>query len=189
MKFQQEFTPIALSELHREAALMRIEGWRFMQTHAVNTDAGVDLYYSFMKDGLARNLVVQGVTKDDAVPSITDLFLAAFVFENEARELFGVDMRDIAIDFAGAMYAPAESEPMTYLSPEQKAARDKARAAAAAKQAKAQGGAEVPEEGGSAAPAKARAFVMTPERRARLDAGGDGGAAKARRAGDVLHRG
>ena len=167
MQFESEFTPIALENLHHEAAVMKVDGWRFIQTHAVNTDNGVDLYYSFMKDGHIQNLKVQGVTKDQQVPSITDLFLAAFVFENEARELFGVDMRDIAIDFSGAMYAPAQQEPMTFMTPEQKAARDKARKAQAAKAAKA--AAPQQEEGASKPAPAAHVFVMTPERRERLD--------------------
>ena len=135
MAFQSEFTPLGLDELHREAAVLKTEGWRFVQTHAVKCDEGVDLYYSFMKDGRLVNYRIEGV-KNEPVPSITDLFLAAFVFENEARELFGIDMRDIAIDFEGAMYAPAIGEPMTIISPEQKAAREKAKKAAAAKKAK-----------------------------------------------------
>lgn len=166
MAFQQEFVPLELEQLHRAAAVLKVEGWRFIQTHAVNTDDGIDLYYSFMKDGRVVNYRVAGVQKGQAVPSITDLFLAAFVFENEARELFGVDMRDIAIDFDGALYAPAQAEPMTIITPEQKAARDKARKAAEAKAAKDAAPAEAPE---GAAPAKG-GFVMTPERRARLDA-------------------
>ena len=161
MAFNSEFVDLPLERLHAEASIMKGENWRFIQTHAVNTDDGIDLYYSFMKDGVARNYRVKGVKKGTPVPSITDLFLAAFVFENEARELFGVDMRDIAIDFHGGLYAPAEQEPMTIITPEQKAARDKARKAqlkaSAAKadepKAQAQGG-----------------FVMTPERQARLDA-------------------
>ena len=166
MSFETEFVDIALEDLHRESAIMKTEGWRFIETHAVKTDEGVDLYYAFMKDGLAKNIKITGVT-DQPVPSITDLFLAAFVFENEARELFGVDMHDIAIDFAGAMYAPAVSEPMTIITPEQKAAREKARKAAEAKAAKS--ASEAAEDSGSAAPT-GHVFVMTPERRQRLDA-------------------
>lgn len=167
MTLETAFIPLQLDCLHREAAIKKADGWRFIQTHAVNGENGVDLYYSFMKDGLIENYRIAGVGKDDAVPSITDLFLAAFVFENEARELFGVDMRDIAIDFAGAMYAPAIDAPMTFISPEQKAAKDKAKKAAAAKAAKAAQG-----EGAESAPAEGQTggFVMTPERKARLDA-------------------
>lgn len=190
MAFETEFVDLPLEKLHREVAVRKADGWRFIQTHAVNTDDGVDLYYSFMKDGYTMNLRVAGVTKENIVPSITDLFLAAFVFENEARELFGVNMQGIAIDFAGAMYAPAESEPMTFISPKQKAAREKAAKAAAAKAAKeaagdagaagsAAGGAgEGAAAGDAGAPGGAapgggtrrRIFIMTPERQARLDA-------------------
>ena len=167
MTYETEFVEIPLDDLQREASIMKANGWRFIQTHAVNGEDGVDLYYSFMKDGAVRNYKIAGVKKETPVQSITNLFLAAFVFENEARELFGVDMRDIAIDFQGAMYAPAEPEPMTFMSPEQKAARDKAAKAAAAKAAK---GAEGDDAGGDSRTSAPRGFVMTQERRARLDA-------------------
>ena len=167
MTFEAKFVEIELGSLRREAAVMKAESWRFIQTHAVYTDDGVDLYYSFMKDGAIRNLKVKGVQPGTPVPSITDLFLAAFVFENEARELFGVNMQGIAIDFDGGLYAPAESEPMTIISPEQKAAREKARKAAAAKAAKNTGMAGEPS---SEAPARPGGFVMTDEKRAKLEA-------------------
>lgn len=167
MTFEANFVEIELGSLRREAAVMKAESWRFIQTHAVYTDDGVDLYYSFMKDGAIRNLKVKAVQPGVPVPSITDLFLAAFVFENEARELFGVNMQGIAIDFGGGLYAPAESEPMTIISPEQKAAREKARRAAAAKAAKDTGAAGGPS---SQAPARSSGFVMTDEKRAKLEA-------------------
>ena len=175
MSLTTEFVPLELEHLRREAAIMKHDGWRFIQTHAVYTDDGVDLYYSFMKDGHIVNYWIKGVQKGTPVPSITDIFLAAFVFENEARELFGVDMRDIAIDFAGAMYAPAVNEPMTIISPEQKAAKDKALKAAAKASEKASANRESGASSASEKPAAAtmggrRVFIMTPERQARLDA-------------------
>lgn len=110
-------------------------GWRFVQILATKTDEGIDLVYSFMKDGALENLVA-AITPDVVVPSITDQFLAAFVFENEIHDLFGVNIEGIAIDFKGNFYKLAQKEPMTIMSPEQKAARDKAAKIAAAKAAK-----------------------------------------------------
>lgn len=127
---------IALDELHPLAVKLKGEGYRFVQTHAVNTDAGIDLYYTFMKDGVLHNYKVAGVMPDQPVPSVTDQFLSAFVFENEARELFGVDMHDIAIDFGGRMYDVSDKAPMTYVSPVQKKEIDKARRAALAREQK-----------------------------------------------------
>ena len=141
MALQTEFILIPAEELHALAVQKKEEGARFVQLLGVTTEQGIDVYYSFMTDGVLSNYCVKGVTKDMHLPSITDQFLAAFVFENETRELFGVDIRDIAIDFGGNLYKLAEKEPMTYISPEQLAAREKAKkvaAAAAAKAAKAE---------------------------------------------------
>ena len=68
MKFESEFTPIALDELHHEAAVMKVDGWRFIQTHAVNTDNGIDLYYSFMKNGHIKNLKVAALATAATFP-------------------------------------------------------------------------------------------------------------------------
>lgn len=126
-KFSQGFAPISLDWVHDLAAQRKAEGWRYVQTLAVNTEKGVDLIYSFMKDGVLDNKVVRDVPRDAVVPSITDLYLEAFVFENEIHDLFGVEIDGIAIDFGGNFYQLAVKEPMTIISPEVQAAREKAR--------------------------------------------------------------
>lgn len=137
MTFQSEFIPLALENLSALAAEKKTQGARFVQMLCVNTEDGIDLVYSFMEEGALKNYEIKGVKKGTAVPSVTDQFLAAFVFENEAHDLFGVDVRNIAIDFGGNFYALAQKEPMTIVSPEQHAAREKAKKLAAAKAAKA----------------------------------------------------
>lgn len=132
-----EFVPLELEALPALAATCKEQDWRFVQMLCVNTEDGIDLIYSFMKDGVLVNHVIKGVQKGTVVPSITDRYLAAFVFENEAHDLFGVQISDIAIDFGGNFYALAQKEPMTVISPAQKAAREKAAKLAAAKAAKA----------------------------------------------------
>jgi len=185
MALQTEFVPLQLGELHACAEKMKEEGYRFIQTHAVHVDDGTDLYYSFMKDGKVTSYRIEGVKATDPVPSITDVFLAAFVFENEARELFGVDMHDIAIDFDGAMYAPAESEPMTFISPEMKAAKDKARKAAAAKAAKeAKDAAAASAEKKPAVDIEAKLAGMDPEKAAKVRAAMEAKAAKEAKAAE-----
>ena len=189
MAFSSEFIEIPLAEAHTTAERMQTEGARFVQVHAVNGEDGVDLYYTYDIEGTLTNYKVVGITKDDVVPSISDVFLAAFVFENEARELFGIDLRDIAIDFGGNMYTLAETEPMTYLSPELAAAKAKARAAEAAKAAKAakqkaesEGGAETPAKADAdakkAADLEAKLASMDPEKAAKFRAAMEAKAAK-----------
>lgn len=135
-RFSQVFNEVSLAEVHDLAARRAEEGWRYVQILAVNTEEGIDLVYSYMKDGLLENDTVAAVGADDAVPSITDLFLEAFVCENEIHDLYGVAIENIAIDFGGMFYQLAEKAPMTVVSPEQLAAREKAKKIAAAKAAK-----------------------------------------------------
>ncbi len=166
MGFSSEFVPLAVSELPAFAADRKRDGWRFVQILAAKTDAGCDLVYSFMKDGALENRVVP-VEKGAEVPSITDRFLAAFVFENEIHDLFGVDIKGIAIDFGGNFYSLAHAEPMTIITPAQKAARDKAAKLAAAKAAKEKAEGEKPE---GADDREAKLAGMDPEKAAKVRA-------------------
>ncbi|MBC2889547.1 NADH-quinone oxidoreductase subunit C [Gordonibacter massiliensis (ex Traore et al. 2017)] len=136
MTLETTFVPLTVEGLPALAAAKKADGWRFVQILAVNTEEGIDLIYSFMKGNLLENCEIKAVQKDAVVPSITDQFLEAFVFENETHDLFGVNVQGIAIDFGGNFYALAQKEPMTIISPEQKAAREKARKVAEAKAAK-----------------------------------------------------
>ena len=137
MAIPATYTEVSIEGLPALAARMQAEGARFVQVLAVNTESGIDVQYTFMQDGCLNNFTIKGVRKEMPIPSITDRFIAAFVFENEIHDLFGLDIRNIAIDFKGHFYATAVKEPMTVISPEQKAAREKAAKAAAAKAARA----------------------------------------------------
>ena len=135
-KFTQTFAPLKLGQVHDLAAARAAEGWRYVQILAVNTEEGIDLVYSYMKDGHLENFTVKAVQKTDVVPSITDVFLEAFVCENEIHDLYDVAIANIAIDFGGMFYQLSSKAPMTVVSPEQLAAREKAKKIAAAKTAK-----------------------------------------------------
>lgn len=171
MEFASTFTPLALGELSEFAAERKRDGWRFVQILATKTEEGFDLVYSFMKDGRLENFVM-GIQKDAVVPSITEHFLAAFVFENEIHDLFGVTVKGIAIDFGGNFYKLAKKEPMTIMSPAQKAARDKAAKLAAAKAAKAKESAAADKSAGEGTDAalEAKLANMDPEKAAKVRA-------------------
>ena len=126
MAIPAQYQEISVEGLPALSERMQTEGHRFVQVLAVNTEAGIDVQYTFMKDGVLEVFTIKGVTPEIPIPSITDRFIAAFVFENETHDLFGMDVQGIAIDFGGNFYALAQKEPMTIISPEQKAAREKA---------------------------------------------------------------
>ena len=185
MALQPEMHVIALSELPALSDAKKVSGARFVQMHCVCTDDGVfDAIYSWMEDDIVlKNYKIEGLTSKDVISSVTNNFLAAFVFENEAHDLFGANIEGIAIDFQGHFYNIKATTPMSILSPEQKAARDKAAKVAAAKAAKA-----AKEAAGQAAPAadasadaelEAKLAAMDPEKAAKVRAAMAAKAAKA----------
>ena len=176
--FEQTFEELPLAGVHDLAAARHAEGWRYVQILAVNTEEGIDLVYSYMKDGHLANFNVSGVKQTDVVPSITDLYLEAFVCENEIHDLFDVAISDIAIDFGGMFYQLAEKAPMTVVSPEQLAAREKAKKIAAAKEAKAAAPAEAP-TGPTEEEIQAKVAGLDPEKAAKVRAAMEAKAKKA----------
>lgn len=155
MEYTKTFQDLPLDSLVSTAERLKREGWRCVQMLCVNTENGIDLTYSFAKENEAlANYQVRGITENDTVPSIQNLFLAVFPFENEAVDLFGVKIEGMVLDFAGQFYAISEKEPMTILTPEAKERKDKeakkaaAAAAKAAKDAQAAQEKETTSEGG-----------------------------------------
>jgi ech hydrogenase subunit D len=48
------------------------------------------------------------------VPSISEFFGAAFLYENEIRELFGIDVTGIGVDLRGQLYKTATKVPFSH---------------------------------------------------------------------------
>ena len=84
-----------------------------------------------------ENLMVEGIDQYQEIPSISSYYPAVFPFENEAHDLFGLAITDMQIDFKGFFYQVSTAEPMSVITPEVKAAREKAMKVRAAAEAKA----------------------------------------------------
>ena len=142
MSLNSTFHTIDKSESLNKAQEMAAKGYAFVQLLATRTDKGIDLLYTYRKDGDMPNFKIESVKKEDNIAYITPVFFNAFVFETEAHALFGVHIQGINIDFAGKFYDVSVDEPMTVISPELAARKEKeakiakAKAAAAAKKAK-----------------------------------------------------
>ena len=107
---------IKLSDLKNEISDMNYRKYRLVTCScADNRDGSFDVFYHFDKENKLVTLKMK-VTKDDEIPSITDLYFSAFLVENEMKELYGLNIVDIAIDYGGKMYMTADSPeaPMTY---------------------------------------------------------------------------
>lgn len=166
MEFKQDFTELPSDKVHEEAKARKESGWRYVQMLAVNKDEAVDIVYSYMKDGHLDNLIVSDLARDGELPSITDIYLEAFVCENEIHDLFGISFPGLAIDFKGNFYRLSTEKPMTIISPEQLAAREKAAKIEAAKAKKSADA----DKKDPAADMEAKLAEMDPEKAAKVRA-------------------
>ena len=107
---------IEVPELPARAGDMREQGFRLVQiqsTRRKEQDAGskvLELTYSFDKEGRLENLRLQ-FEQGEEIPSISSVFPAAFLYENELHDLFGISVLYMSIDYKGAFYRTAVPTP------------------------------------------------------------------------------
>ena len=186
------YTTVGIDELLPHVQALKGAGARFVQMHAErNVDDGTyRLLYTFInvraaqehiaQDGsyAIKNLVVEGIDRYQEIPSISSYYPAVFPFENEAHDLFGLAITDMQIDFKGFFYQVSTAEPMSVITPEVKAAREKAMKVRAAAEAKARKAAAAAGEG-AASVGDAAGAAAQPAAAAGSDAQHDEAAAKA----------
>lgn len=142
--YTTEYVTIPLGELLTRVQTFKHEGLRFVQLAAETTAAGMDLFYTFYDEvnDKAVTLDIYDIDESSEVPSIQNMYFTAFSYENETHDLFGVHFVNMKLDFGGHFFNVAMDSPMTVITPEQKAEREKAAKIAAAKAAKARKAAE-----------------------------------------------
>lgn len=188
------YTTVGIDELLPHVQALKGVGARFVQMHAERCvdDGSYRLVYTFIniraaQERIARdgnyaieNLVVEGIDQYQEIPSISSYYPAVFPFENEAHDLFGLAITDMQIDFKGFFYQVSTAEPMSAITPEVKAAREKAMKVRAAAEAKARkAAAEKAAAAAAAGEGAAGAAVAQPATAAGSDAQHDEAAAKA----------
>lgn len=188
------YTTVGIDELLSHVQALKGVGARFVQMHAERCvdDGSYRLVYTFIniraaQERIARdgnyaieNLVVEGIDQYQEIPSISSYYPAVFPFENEAHDLFGLAITDMQIDFKGFFYQVSTAEPMSAITPEVKAAREKAMKVRAAAEAKARkAAAEKAAAAAAAGEGAAGAAVAQPATAAGSDAQHDEAAAKA----------
>jgi ech hydrogenase subunit D len=93
--------------------------WRLVLVNAVSllpeTDqgpGGFELCWTFEKGGELAHLRAT-VAEEEEVPSISGIYGCAFLYENEIRDLFGVRVVGISVDFKGELYRTAQKVPFS----------------------------------------------------------------------------
>ena len=96
-----KITPDTLREEFKE---IKTKGYRFVTITCLEIDEDtLELIYHFDRNLTLIHYRMQ-VKKHTPLPSLSPLFFAAFLVENEIYDQFGVKFDDLVLDFGGTLY-------------------------------------------------------------------------------------
>jgi ech hydrogenase subunit D len=132
--------------MDKQAFLARVgdyhkNGWRLALINATTVPAAdeatpgiFELTWAFARD-LEFETIRENVAQTDELPSISEFFGAAFLYENEIRELFGINVTGLGLDLQGQLYKTAEKVPFSHSAIKARVAATAAAAATPVKKA------------------------------------------------------
>ena len=113
MKTEQEpIIPTETSNLLKGVSALRNEGYRLVAISTTKLGEQFQVDYSFDRDFSFRTLRLL-ISQKNELPSITGMYWAAFPYENEMHDLFGLTVTGIAVDFKGAFIKTAIQYPFS----------------------------------------------------------------------------
>ena len=103
---------IAPDELLGNAVAMKKNGLRLSQICCAYANEKIELSYSFADDNTYDYIILRIVIdKETEVCSITELYPYAFLYENEMKELFGVNVMMMNMDYNSKLYRLHDEKP------------------------------------------------------------------------------
>ena len=92
---------------------MKTRGFRLSQACAALIKDDIELSYSFAHDDTYEFETLRIVTDQETeIPSITEILPSAVFYENEMKELFGVNIKMISLDYENKLYRIEQESPM-----------------------------------------------------------------------------
>jgi ech hydrogenase subunit D len=95
-------TEVTTQSLLYEVALRRPQGYRFVTITCADLGDAHDILYHFDRDYKLDNLRLR-LPKGQPLPSISNIYAAAMLVENEVKDLFGVNVTGLSLDFGGRL--------------------------------------------------------------------------------------
>jgi ech hydrogenase subunit D len=95
------------NQLVAEVQALKNAGQRLLTMTCVDLGESFDLLYHFDLDLRMTHLRLT-VPKGESVPSISGVYFAALIIENEVQDLFGIAFEGLVLDFGGHFYLEEE---------------------------------------------------------------------------------
>jgi len=108
---QVEIAVVERAEIAAKAAEMARSGSRLVAVTCTSLTDAFEITYTFDKEYKPTHLRVMVPRTDPTVPSITQSYFAAFSYENELQDLFGLKAEGLVLDFKGNFYRKAAQAP------------------------------------------------------------------------------
>ena len=102
---------ITVDQLRDKVRALREQGLRLVQISATRLPDEVELTYSFDLNDRLSNLRLLLPGEDSVLPSISEIFGCAILYENEIHDLFNVRVDGLTVDFKGNLYTTSVKYP------------------------------------------------------------------------------
>jgi ech hydrogenase subunit D len=110
MNMKEPVVPITTQTLVGDAAKAKAEGCRFVTLSCLEVDENnLEILYHFDRNLHLKHLRLRA-PKGSSVPSISPVYFAAALVENEIQDLFGIRFEGLVIDYHGTFYLEEEAK-------------------------------------------------------------------------------
>ena len=110
---KNEIVEIELKDLLLKVMKMKNAKLRLSQACCAYVDGKIELSYSFSNDRNYDLITLRvKVDVDTKIPSISEIMPSAIYYENEMKELFGINIQMIAVDYHNKLYRIKKKAPM-----------------------------------------------------------------------------
>lgn len=100
----QEIVCISQNDLRTQVGRLSAEGYRLVQISCTEEQDHFLIDYAFDKDYRFLSLRVETASTSPVLPSISPIYFAAFLYENELHDLFGITFDGLVLDYGGKFY-------------------------------------------------------------------------------------
>jgi len=107
----QEIVNIAVNDLLAQVKRLAAEKYRMVQISCTQIQDDFSLDYTFDKDGKFYGLRISIPVAAATLPSISGEIFAAFLYENEIHDLFGIKFSGLVLDYGGNFYRIEKKAP------------------------------------------------------------------------------
>jgi len=109
---------IGKANIFDEVGILKVNGYRFVAASCEQVGEQFEITYHFDLNYELKHLRIF-VEPFDKVKSISSIYPAAFLIENEYQDLYGFEFTDLTIDYKGHLYLSKNAKKAPWVNKKQ----------------------------------------------------------------------